>query len=205
MDFEFRLMKPTEIEPVSDLVAETFSAREPLAVCLGLSKGDVFSLVKALLQTERIRRTCVALINGRIEGALVSESMVDVEPKIDPDVAAKFAPLFGFLGHLDSFVPESLKNNPEALFRQFMIAVRSSARGHSLGRQLVAFSNVAAKDSGFVASMAEVTGQTSRHIFANQCGYTSLKDVVYSDLPASVPFSRLKGADRCSLVIKSLL
>ena len=99
------------------------------------------ALVDALLRTEGMSQSFVAVHNGGIVGALVNEAFHDPEVELSPAVAKAFAPLFDSLGVMEERDFRKTGRDKSHFFHQFLIAVDSRYSGCSIAENLITASN----------------------------------------------------------------
>lgn len=206
-DIEYGCFEPADLEQMADVLADSFSRGEPMAVAVGLSHQDIQTIV-ALFGTKAAAEelTIVARSSrGALVGALLAQDFATPAPEGLQDVAQAFQPIGALLDGLDEKFRRTQEVKHGAFLHLFMIGVLPTHGGHKIAQQLLATSLGNGIARGYRTAVTEATGALSQHIF-RKAGFVDRHVASYADFvfEANHVFRSIKTPPGAVLMDKQL-
>jgi ribosomal protein S18 acetylase RimI-like enzyme len=173
----------SDAEEMTELVADAFSSREPLALAVGLTRAEFAAFVRTLLPSvEAQGLTMVArrADTGEMVGAMLAEDAGCEDGGGLEMLGVKFAMVGSILGKLVSTYRAGRKPARCEMLHLYLLAVSDRAAGMGIGERLVAACIENGGRRGYRLAVAECTGKASQHIF-RKLGFAERGMVSYAD------------------------
>lgn len=205
---EFGPMAAGEHAAVRDLIADTFSRYEPMAVAAGQTYTEFQALVGLLAaettaQDLTIRARLTA--TGEIVGVMLTTDFTTPMPDGMDELSPGFAPIGGLLAQLENWYQEAKSPQPGECLDLAMLAVARAHGGKGIAQNLVraCLDNGAAQ--GFRSAVTEATNRTSQRVF-QKLGFNELFSVSYKDYTFNGDrvFGSIEPDDRTALMERLL-
>ncbi len=180
---EYGLLQPDEVEPFTNLLAETFSRNDPPAYAVGITVEDFSAFVSLLLpQVLSEELTMVARLGSTRElvGALLAMDSASPLPQAMSRLSDRFDPIFDILGELEVEYRRGVAPKPGQCLHVFLLGVSGRVAGRGVGQQLVASCLEHGASRGYQLAITEATNKTSQHIF-RKLGFTARVQRSYAD------------------------
>lgn len=179
----YRLCSESDAEELALLLADAFSAREPIGQAIQMTAAEFGAFVRPQLRNAAVRDlTIVARRSdtGELVGAMLTEDGAsDTGPQLDT-MGEKFAMVGSILGRLGEMVPAGDASAPGETLHLFLLGVAEAAEGNGIGQGMVAACIENGARKGYRRAVAECTGRTSQHIF-RKLGFVDRATVPYAE------------------------
>ncbi len=180
---EYRMYRESDAAAVSELLADVFSRRDPLALATQVSRAEFAEFVESVLpQTTRDGLTVVACLaeTGEVVGVLLTNDATGDEAEELAGVNEKFAPIAGILGALDEMYLRGRVPRRGEMVHLYLLGVSDRVAGRGVGQELVRRTVENGASKGYSVVFAEATNRTSQHIF-RKLGFAERAQILYSD------------------------
>jgi len=169
-DVRYGLLDSTDIEEMAELLADTFSRFDPLAVAVGLSFDELRGLVG--LFSRRALDDALTIVaraqpSGRLIGAMLTDDFASPPPQGIDGVAKHFDPIAALLDGLDEQYRKTINVIPGQIIHLFMLGVAAEFGGRSIAQTLIRLTLDNGKRKGYKSAVTEATGNVSQHVFRN--------------------------------------
>lgn len=183
MALEYRIYRESDVGPVTELLADVFSRRDPLALAAQVSSADFAGFVRSLLpRAAEDGLTVVACQagSGEIVGVLLTNDAGAAPPEEMAEINAKFAPIASILGDLDGIYLAGRVPRPGEMLHLYLLGVSDRVKGRGVGQELVRQTVKNGERKGYRIAFAEATNKTSQHIF-RKLGFAERAQLLYAD------------------------
>lgn len=179
---EYGRFELVDLDPMSDVLASSFSGGEPMALAVGLSHRDIQDIVRLFSPKAAAEGlTIVARApSGTLIGALLSQDFATPAPPGLENAAQAFLPIGALLEGLDDAYRKNRAIEPGTHLHLFMIGVLQSYAGKKVAQQLLETSLQSAIGMGYRHAVTEATGNLSQHIF-QKAGFVDRHVAKYAD------------------------
>ncbi|XP_070558466.1 uncharacterized protein [Ptychodera flava] len=206
-----RVMKENDVEEATRLLADAFTGREPLTVCLGIKAKDDLSYAQRIC--ERAAQDGVSMVaqdtmRKKIVGVATTFAMRNQE---DDDVIKPlriFRPIHALLNRLVRCFTKhpDYANVPLSKIAQFIrLAVHPDYTGRGIATMLREANARLANSKGFRMAIATATAPATHKMYA-KLGFVELHEIRYEDFEfeGRRPFEGVTECKSAKLFIKSL-
>jgi ribosomal protein S18 acetylase RimI-like enzyme len=157
-----------DVDELVRLLADVFTADDPPAVAVGLTKPEFEQLVE--LYRVRAGTGGLTIIarsesSGEMMGVLLAEDSASPFPEGVERLSQKFAPIFDILGELDSEYRRGTLLLPGESLHLFLLGVARRFTRQGIAQGLVERCVQAGGRRGFRKAVTEATNPVSQHIF----------------------------------------
>jgi ribosomal protein S18 acetylase RimI-like enzyme len=173
---EYGPVEDREVDAMANLLAESFSRFEPMAVAVGLPYEEIKALVEAFapkVLSEQLTIVARDASTRRVFGALLTDDFGTPPPGGLDAVAPTFAPVGILLDGLDENYRATRAIEPGTHLHLFMVGVAQDAASRGIAGNLVAACLANGKGRGYGTAVTEATGAASQHVF-RKCGFEDL-------------------------------
>lgn len=178
----FEVCRPSDVQEMCRLLAETFARNDPPAVAVGLTAAEFEAFVRLVSASETTRELTIVArdsASGSLAGAMLTEDAALPPPEGMTELSQKFNPIFDLFGLLDAQLAEPPADKPGNTLHLFLLGVDDRFAGHGVAQRLVreALNNGIAK--GYRTAITEATNLRSQHIFS-KLGFTTRAQTSYA-------------------------
>ncbi len=207
MKLTFSVIQQSDLAEMADVLGQSFSTGEPMALAAGLTQADVANIVEIFgPKADGERLSVVArLASGEMTGALLAQDFATPAPDGLATVTVRFHPIGALLDGLDDAYRRGKEIEPGAYLHLFMLGVQTTHAGQGIGRGLVSAALQNARALGYTMAITEATGGGSQHIF-RQLGFVERITQKYSDyrFEGEPIFRTVEGVAGAMLMDRSL-
>jgi ribosomal protein S18 acetylase RimI-like enzyme len=194
-----------DVESTSQLMSETFTAREPITLAMEIGYEEHLSFSRAL--TTEAARDGLSLVaeereTGKIVGYLISEDLFKVQSESLPP---KYIPIFDLLDELSRDYKSTAREHSRKVLHLLMVGVDLQHAQQGLATKLVSHTINSAPAAGFGSAVTEATATYSQNLF-NTLGFATTKEILYREhkLNGIKPFARIQTPTKCLFMEKEL-
>lgn len=205
---EFGPMETGERDAVRDLIADTFSRYEPMAVAAGQSYAEFQALVGLFVAEASFRdlTVCARLsATGDIVGVMLATDFTTSLPEGFEDASPSFAPIGGLIDQLEAMYIGAKPPHPGECLDLAMLAVDRAHGGKGIAQGLVCACLESGAATGYRRAITLATNRTSQHVF-QKLGFIELFSISYKDytFAGSRVFATIEPDDRTALMEREL-
>jgi ribosomal protein S18 acetylase RimI-like enzyme len=179
---EYGRFELSDLDSLCEVLADSFSRGEPLALATGLSHHDIQAIVKLFGPKAAAEELTVLAktSSGAVVGALLAQDFATPPPTGLENVTAAFQPIGALLEGLDDVYRRGREIRTGTHLHLFMIGVAPTHSGKKIAQELLAtgLNNGVAK--GYRQAVTEATGNLSQHIF-RKAGFVERHVASYAD------------------------
>jgi ribosomal protein S18 acetylase RimI-like enzyme len=206
-EFSCSLFETKDLEEMADVLAESFSLGESMAVAIRLSKEDIWEIVKIFGPKAAAEKVTVIARSstGQMVGALLVQDFATGPPEGMNRIAPAFNPIGALLDGLDESYRQAKKIQPGNFLHLFMLGVPAAFQGKKIGQALVAECLMNGRQRGYRMAVTEATGNASQHIF-RRLGFVERLAAKYADFEfeGRRVFASIEGTAGALLMDKQL-
>lgn len=184
--FVYRIMEEKDVEPVLDMLAETFASHAPLEVALGITDLEFRQMVEfemGPMIAERLSIVAVDPTEGTIVGMMAAQDAASPEPEGLSPTTSKYQPIADLCNPLHQACIEAGGGADGKLLYFFVMGVRSGYQGRGIVTQVIRETLKVAAGRGFERSCAITTGVAATRAFERlgfeEKGRTRYQDFVF--------------------------
>jgi ribosomal protein S18 acetylase RimI-like enzyme len=180
---EFGPMEMAERDAVCDLIADTFSCYEPMAVAVGQSYAEFQAVVGLFLADAAFRGPTIRALetgSGELVGVMLATDFTTVLPSGVEAASPSFPPIGGVIGRLEEWYTDARSPQPGECLDLAMLAVDRGQGGRGIAQKLVSTCLESAAANGYRRAITMATNRTSQHVF-QKLGFKELFSVSYKD------------------------
>ena len=179
----YSVCKPSEVPDVIEVLARSFSRRDPPAIVLGLTEDDFKRfLAFVTANTSKDGLTIVArdVLSGEMAGAVSTED-AGAPVQLDLDtLSPRFAPVYDLFGELEAAIEDADPLEPGTTLHVFMLGVDEQFGGRGIAQRLVEACLANGASLGYRSAVTEATNRTSQHIFS-KLGFVVRAEASYGE------------------------
>ena len=204
----YSIVGQPDAEAMANLLADTFSKGEPMAVAVGVPCDQLARLVAVLTPkaiSEQLSIIARDTATGHLLGALLADDFGTAPPEGLDHAAPGFAPVAALLDGLDDRYRAATSVRPGTHAHIFMVGVSEAAAGRGVARKLIEVCLDNATRLEYGTALTEATGSASQHIF-RKLGFTELLTASYQDFlfNGAPVFSSIQGVAGTLLMARTL-
>jgi ribosomal protein S18 acetylase RimI-like enzyme len=179
---EYGRFELSDLDVLCEVLAESFSRGEPMALATGLSHQDVHAIVRLFGPKAAAEELTVLAktSTGAVVGALLAQDFATPPPAGLENITAAFQPIGALLEGLDDVYRRGREIPAGSHLHLFMIGVSPAHSGQKIAQQLLATSLSNGIARGFRQAVTEATGSLSQHIF-RKAGFADRHVASYAD------------------------
>lgn len=205
-EIRYDLATPEGFVPAAQLVANVFSADEPLAVAVGQTADEIVSML-ALTAPDALaeRLSILASVGGQVVGVAFATSFTWLPSDAAAANSPNYAPIGALLEELEQDFSARPRDELERCVHIHMLAVESTYRDRKIGRELLRLCVENARARGMTAAVSDATNPASRRTF-EAAGFTAIGQTDYAQFAfeGRKPFAGIESAARMALMYREI-
>lgn len=207
-EISYGLLDSSDVEEMTNLLAEVFSRFEPMAVAAGMLYAEINRLVGLYCrQTLEDELTIVAREkrSNKLIGVMIAIDFAYPQPPGILEVAPNFEPVGALLNELEEKYRKENSLFPGKVMNLFMLAIVEDFAGKSVAQNLTMLTLKNGLKKGYERAVTEATSKASQHVF-RKLGFVDLfqsrySDFIYHDRHI---FETITGSDAAILMQRNL-
>ncbi len=201
-------MGAREHDAVRDLIANTFSRYEPMAVAVGQSFAEFQAVLDLFVADDTFQDLTVRArlaATGEIVGVMLTTDFTMPLPVGMVGLSPNFAPIGGVIHELEAWYIDAKSPPPGECLDLAMLAVDRAHGGQGIAQRLVSDCLKRGAAKGYRRAITMATNQTSQKVFQN-LGFKELFSVSYKDytFDGNRVFAAIEPDDRTALMERML-
>ena len=212
-NINYELLTLKDLDEATQILVDSFSSREPMAVSIKPDKSEFFPLYHIICKTavtENLSIIARDIHSNKIVGSMINEDYITggLATCLDNLDTHCFAPIISLLEELNNKAPDLKSAKQGEYFHLYMLGLHADFRGYNydITRTFMNIGIDMARKKGFKNMLIEATGSTTQWGAKEFYNFKTLSSVVYKTFTYDNMyfFKDIESIDACRLMVKEL-